>query len=197
MREGVGFDLGRGALADEFAFVDDDDAAGEGVGFFEVVGGEEDGFAVGGQGADLGPEGAAGFYVEADGGLVEEDEVGVAGEGEGEEDTLFLAAGELTKEAVFEAFEVGEADEFARGEGAGVVAAEEVDVLADAEGFWGAADLEHDAGAEAVGAEARVLAEDVGLAVGGGAEAEEELDGGGFAGAVGAEEGDYFAGVEG
>ena len=50
---------------------------------------------------------AAGFDVEADGGLVEEDEVGVAGEGEREEDALLLAAGELAEEAVFDAFERG------------------------------------------------------------------------------------------
>ena len=76
---------------------------GEGVGLFKVVGGEEDGFALRGEGADLLPEGAAGFDVEADGGLVEEDEVGVAAEGEGEEDALLLAAAELAEEAVFDA----------------------------------------------------------------------------------------------
>ena len=124
-------DLGGGAFADDAAFVDDDDAVGEGVGLFEVVGGEEDGFAAGGEGADLLPEAAAGFDVEADGGLVEEDEVGVAAEGEGEEDALLLAAAELAEHAVFDAFELGDADDVGEGQRVRVVAAEEVDVLAD------------------------------------------------------------------
>ena len=104
-------DLGGCAFADDAAFVDDDDAVGERVGLFEVVGGEEDGLAAGGEGADLLPEGAAGFDVEADGGLVEEDEIGVAADRECEEDALLLASAELAEHAVFDALELGDADD--------------------------------------------------------------------------------------
>ena len=110
--------------------------------------------------ADLLPEGAAGFDVEADGGLVEEDEVGVAAEGEGEEDALLLAAAELAEEAVFDALKLGDADDVGDGERVGIVAAEEVEVLADAEGFDDAGDLQHGADTGAGGGFARVAAED-------------------------------------
>ena len=96
-----------GAFTDHAALVDDDDALGEGVGFLEVMGGEEDGFAAGSEELDLGPHAAARFDVEADGRFVEEDKVGVAGEGEGEEDALFLSAGELAEEAGLDAVEAG------------------------------------------------------------------------------------------
>ena len=168
-----GFDFGGCSFADDAPLVDDDDAVGEGVGFFEVVGGEEDGFAAGGEGADLGPHAAAGFDVEADGGLVQEEEVGVAGEGKGEEDSLLLAAGELAEHAGLDAFECRGSDDVGVGHGVGVVAAEDVYVLADAEHLGGPANLEHDAGAEAGGGEARVGGEDADAAAGGRAEAHE------------------------
>ncbi len=161
------------------------------------MGGEEDGFAAGGEGADLGPEGAAGLDVHADGGLVEEDDVGVAGEGEGEEGALLLAAGEIAELLVHDAVEAGDADELGDGHGRGIVAAEEVDVLADVEHLGGVADLEHGSDAGAGGGVAGVSAEDAGAAGGGGGEAEQEADGGGLAGAVRAEQGDDLAGVEG
>ena len=139
---------------------------------------------------------AAGFDVEADGGLVEEDEVGVAADREGEEDALLLASAELAEEAVFDALKLGDADDLGDGQRVGIVAAEEVDVLADAEGFGDAGDLQHGADAGAGGGVARVAAEDADGAGGGGDEAEEQLDCGGFACAVGAEESDDFAGAE-
>ena len=169
---------------------------GQGVGLFEVVGGEENGLSLGGQASDLLPEGAAGFDIHADSGLVEEDEVGVAADGEGEEDALLLAAAELAEEAVFDALELRDAEDVGDGEWVGIVAAEEVEVLADAEGFGDAGDLQHGADAGASGGFARVAAEDLRGAGGGGDEAEEQLDGGGFAGAVGAEQSDDFAGTE-
>ncbi len=76
-------------------------------------------FALRGEGADLLPEGAAGFDVQADGGFVEEDEVGVAADGEGEEDALLLAAAELAEEAVFDALELGDAENLGDGKGLG------------------------------------------------------------------------------
>ena len=112
----VSLDFCRSAFADDSAFVDDDDAVGEGVGLFEVVGGEENGLSLSGQGANLLPEGAAGLDVHADGGLVEEDEVGVAADGEGEEEALLLAAAELAEETVFDALKLGDAKDLCDGE---------------------------------------------------------------------------------
>jgi hypothetical protein len=166
---------------------------GEGVGFFEIVGGEEHGFALGGEGSDLCPEAAAGFDIEADGGLVEEDQVGIAGEGDAEEGALFLASGELAEQAVFDAFKARGFDDLRVRHRVRIVAAEDCEVLADAEHFGGAADLQHGSGADARGGVARVGAEDADAAGGGRGEAEHQLDGGGFSGAVGAEQGDDFA----
>ena len=69
-------------------------------------------------------------------------------------------------------------------------------MLADAESFGDAGHLEHGADACAGGGFARVAAEDSSGAGGWGDEAEEKLDGGGFACAVGAEQRDDFAGVQ-
>ena len=113
------FDFGRSALADDVAPVDDDDAVCEGVGFFQVMRGEQDGFAAGGEAADLGPEAAAGFDVEADGGLVEEDDVGIAGESEGEKRRCFCPPESLAEHAVFDSLEAGGLDDFGVGHGVG------------------------------------------------------------------------------
>ena len=150
-----------------------------------------------GEGSDLRPHGAARFDVKADGGLVKEDEVGVAGEGESKEHTLLLAAGELTEEAVFEAFERGGPDEVRGRHGVFVVAAEHGDVFADTEHLRRGADLQHDPGAEAGGALAGVRAEDANRAGGWGAETHEQLDRGGLARAVGAKQRDDLAAMQG
>src|SRR6185312_5341884 len=190
------FDFRGGSFGEDFSFAEDDDAAGEGVGFVEIVGGEQDGFAAGGERAHLAPEGAAGFDVHADGGLVEEDEAGVAREGEGEEDALLLAAGELAVESVFHALEAGDADDFGSGQRVGVIAAEQVNVLADAKGVRDAGDLEHGSNGGAGFGVAGIAAHDAHAAAGGSDEAEQQADGGGFPRAVGAEQGDNFSGIE-
>ena len=68
-----------------------------------------------------------------------------------------------------------------------VVAAEELNVLANAEHFRSAADLEHDAGTKAGGVVARVGAKDLNGAGGRRTEAHEKLDCRGFSGAIGTE----------
>ena len=190
------FDFGWGAFTDDAAFVDDDDAMGEGVGLFEIMGSEEDGFALLCEVADLVPECATGFDVEADGGLVEEDEVGVAAQGEGEEDTLLLAAAELAEGPVFDALKLGDAEDVGYWKRVRVVAAKEVEMFADAEGLEDAGDLKHGSDAGAGCGFSGVAAEDVADARGWGDEAEEDFDGGGFACAVRAEERDDLTGAE-
>ncbi len=67
----------------------------------EVVGGEEDGRAAVGELADeLVEDEAAGDRVEAEGRVVEEEEVRFLGKGEREHDQAFLAAGELAEAPV-------------------------------------------------------------------------------------------------
>ena len=120
-----------------------------------------------GEAADLRPEAASRFDIEADGGLVEEDDFGVAADGETEEQTLFLASAELLKEPVFDAFELCDADDLRHAEGMRVVAAEEVDVLADGQCFWHACDLQHGTDAGARLGRAGIAVEDAGGTGGG------------------------------
>jgi hypothetical protein len=81
--------------------VDDPHAVGQHVGFLEVLGGEEDGHAtVGGQPADLLPEGAAALDVEACRGLVQEQDAGPVDEREREVEAPLHAAGVRADAAV-------------------------------------------------------------------------------------------------
>src|SRR5207248_6093672 len=68
------------------------DAVGELLGLVEVVRGEQDGLAERAERADHLPRRAAGLRVEAGGGLVEEDEVGIADERDAEVEPPLLAA---------------------------------------------------------------------------------------------------------
>lgn len=70
-------DLGCRTVGDDASVGDHDDAVGEGVGFFEVVGGEDDGASGVGLGVHGRPEVAAGSDVHPCGRFVEDDQVGV------------------------------------------------------------------------------------------------------------------------
>src|SRR5579862_1025887 len=81
------------ALGHDLPGGDDRDPIGQVFGLIHVVGGEEDSLAeLTEPGHDL-PGGAAGRRVEAGGGLVEEDEIWIADEGEREVEPSPLAAG--------------------------------------------------------------------------------------------------------
>src|SRR6185437_14178653 len=99
--------------------------------------------------------------------LVQKHEAGVAGEREPEEDPLLLASGEFAEEGVLQALKARGAHNVGGGQWGGVVAAEEVDVFADAEGFRNARDLEHGSNAGAGFGVARVAAHDARSAAGG------------------------------
>jgi hypothetical protein len=67
--------LGRRALGDDLAMVDDPDTVGEHVRLLEVLRGQEDGDAfVAREASDLGPQGAPALRVEPGGRLVEEED---------------------------------------------------------------------------------------------------------------------------
>ena len=85
--------LARGAEGDYFAVVHDGDAVAEALGFVHVVGRKDDGAAVELELVDQIPKLAAGLRVEAGGGLVEEQKIGIADQGAGQREALLLAAG--------------------------------------------------------------------------------------------------------
>ena len=167
----------------------------------EVVSGDDDGCAAGRDIAERVDEVVVGDGVERGGRLVEQQEVGFAGEGAGDEDALLLSAGE------FGDFATGEVGDFHRvqcgvdgvvgiGDGAAsdaVLPAEAVaahfDDFADGDGEApvDGAGLGHiaDAGADAAGR----AAVDQDFAAGGLERAEDSFEQGAFAGAVAADQG--------
>ncbi len=76
--------LGRGALRHDPALVEHCDPIGELVRLVEILGGEQDGHPGRGELADDLPHGEAAAWVQAGGGLVQEDDPGLTDEGHGE-----------------------------------------------------------------------------------------------------------------
>ena len=196
------FQLGEMAVVEDFAVIDDHDAAAELFDVVEVVGGEQH------RGAKFAIDGAQkmadvifGDYVEADGGLVEEEERGIVEERGGEVAAHTFAEGKFAYWRVqviadiengVEMFHacievalrdvVDAAEEFEGFDDGDVPP--ELGALAedDADGFYILAAL-------AVGD----VAVDADFAAGGDQDAGEHLDRGGFSGAVGADVTDHFA----
>ena len=167
----------------------------------EVVGGDDDGCAAGGDIAEGVDEVVVGDGVEGGGGLVEQQQVGFAGEGAGDQDALLLPTGEFGDLAAREVGDfhrvqcgvdgvVGVGDRTASDT---VFPAEAIaahfDDFADGDGEVpvDGAGLGHvaDAGADAAGR----AAVDQDFAVGGLERAEDGFEQGGFAGAVAADQG--------
>ena len=187
------------ALEDDFAVFDHADLACEALGFVEVVGGEQDGCAAVGEAFDDLPGLAACGGVEACGGFVEEDEVGVADHAGGEVEAALLSAGEFVAAAVGVFGEADEFEGFVDVHGVFVEFGGEVEHFAWGEALAGGAALEDDADAagEGVALAAGVEAEDGDGAFVAVAVALHDFDQGGFAGAVGSEQCVDLAGVDG
>ena len=84
------------ALRDDAAVVDDADAVGDAVGLVHVMGGQEDGDALGFvELFDVSPELVAALRIEAERGLVEEEDLRRVQEAAGDFETPLHAAGEL------------------------------------------------------------------------------------------------------
>lgn len=202
-------DLGGGALFDDAAGVHEDDLGGGGAGEIHVVGDDDHGDALGGEAAHDGDNLAGELGVERAGGLVEEQDGGLHGEGAGDGGALLLAAGEFAGVGVEL---IGEADagEVLGGEGAGgggIEAAHDArgegDVFPDAQVGEEVELLENHPDAGAVGVERAVVARIGGDAV------EADLAGvghdekiqaaqqGGFSRAAGAKHGGDGAGTDG
>src|SRR5262245_52591294 len=88
------------SLRDDFAMVDDGEALAEGVGFVHVMGRQDDRFALAVVAADDFPEQEARLRIEAGGGLVKEEDLGVVHHGARDRDALHHAAGEAADHVV-------------------------------------------------------------------------------------------------
>lgn len=182
------------AADDEFGEVDVADVAAA-FGFVHVMGGDEEGHAEAGELEEEVPEFAAGDGVDAGGGFVEEEDLGLVHEGAGHGEALAPAAGEEGGAAVEVGLEVGEGDEFfAAGFEFGAVeaveASVELEVFEGGEFVVEGEFLGHiaDEAFDLFGGLFDVEAGDFGGSFGGFEDAAEHADDGGFAGAVGAEE---------
>lgn len=191
----------KAALTEFAALVKDGDAVGDFLDLLEEMGGEDDGFSLAFEEehevADL--AGAEG--VNAGGGFVEEEEVGVVEEGLGQADALEHAFGVGAEASVSSGAEIDEIEELldAGGEawaGHAGEAAVVVEDFASGEEVGEIRVFREEAEAVAGGHGAGGVAEDGGGAAGGGGKAEEEFHGGAFAGAVGAEEAEDLAGLD-
>ena len=177
---------------------DDTDPVGEVLGLVEVVGGEQDRGALGGERADQAPEVAAGLRVEACRGLVEEEQVGSTDDAERDVEAAPLATAQADDPGV------GLVVEADRGEHVGDVAGVRVGLrgagqrLARGQQVKASGRLQHDPhpvaprepGPLRVGAEHPHV---TGVPV---AEPLGDLDGGRLAGAVRAEQGEALAGAD-
>lgn len=174
----------------------DEHPVGDRVGLFQVVRGEQDRTALGGLLAHGRPERLAGGDVHAGGRLVEDDQVVGPGGRQREADALLLAARELVDLAVGYLRDPGAVHDLGDRVRLGVQVAAELDQLAYGHVLHQAAALQHRADLAGVDGLRGRHAEEADRAGVGVAQAEQQVEGGGLAGAVGAEQGDRLTGVQ-
>ena len=181
------------------AFAEHRDAVGELLGLVEVVRGQQDRRAERAQVADRLPGGAARAGVEAGRRLVEEDQLGVADEREPEVEPALLPARERAAAGAGLLGQADDLDDLVHVARALVVAAEDLEALADGQVRVERRGLEDDtdaARATPSGACAGSSAEHLDLAAVALAVALEDLDRGRLAGAVRAEQAEHLAGAD-
>jgi len=188
---GPAADRGRRAGRHDLPCGQDHDPVGQRLGFVHVVRGQEDRLAEVAETGDHLPGGVPGGGVEPRGGLVQEDQLGVADQGQGHVETAQLTAGQPVTAVIGL---VGQPDEFQRppdGQRPRVVPGVHGQALPDGEPRLRRRLLQHhaDPGPPARPGVGRVGSEHLHLAAGSLAEPLEDLDGGGLARAVGPEEG--------
>jgi hypothetical protein len=194
-----GGELGEGGLGDEPTPVQDDDAV-DGLGDLgEDVAGNEDGPSLAGQAAQQGPQPVDAFGVEAVGGFVEDEDLRVAHQRGGESEPLAHPEGELPDPAIGRAGEVDDVEHLVDSPGWGAAdEGDDAEVVAGAATGIGKGRLQgraHDA--QRIGQVGVTAPVDGRCPRGGGHEAEEHAQRGGLARAVGAEEPDDAASLDG
>ena len=187
------------ALGDDAPARDHRDPVREPLGLLEVVRGEDDRLAELAQPLDHLPSGAPRRRVEAGGRLVQEHELGVADECEGDVDAALLAARQPAAAAVAHLGQARQPQHLVERQRPLVVARVELDDLGHGQLGLDARLLQDDAEPPAPGRarRLRVLAQDADLAGGPRAEPLQVLDRGRLAGAVGAEHREHLAGAHG
>ena len=190
-------DLGRRSLGDDASAVEDDDPIGQSIGFFEVVGREDDPGPGGRQVAERRPQTTPHLDVQAGRWLVEEEKLGVATHGDGEQDASLLAARQFAVQASLEPVQARGGDNGGQRQGIGVVAAELVEQLADAERLGHTRRLEHDPDPLPCREVTRIATEESRRAACRAPQPGEHADRSRLAGAVGAEHGEQLAGADG
>ena len=163
------------------------------LGLVHVMGGDQHGEAVGGERVDLVPEVAPRLGIDAGGRLVEQQKLRARQRAGAERQTLLPAARQFAGQLLLAAGEAEPLDRRARGRnglGDAVDAADEFQVLAHREVLVERELLRHvaDLALDHVGLRADVVAEAGAGALVGREQAAQHADGGGLAGAVGAEE---------
>ena len=178
-------DLFGGAVGNDFSVVHEHDALREVLRLFQVVGGENNGFAGFGEFVHAFPEGAAGGNVHAGGGLIQDEDIRVVHGGDSEPDTLLLPAGAFADFAVCQLGQVCIGEHLVHVEAGGVQRGEHVEGLLHGEVFEQPAGLQHRPNVSGLycgfGGGA-VNGEDTAV---GGAQPQEHVDEGGFTRPVG------------
>jgi hypothetical protein len=194
-RRSVDADLRRRADGEDATVLHDPDAIAEGLGLVEVVRGEQDRLAEVGERAHGAPGGAARLGIEAGRRLVEEDELRVADEREGEIQPARLPAGQPADADVRALLQADDLDDLLDGARVRVERGPVRDGLADGQVAVHPAALQDDAGALPQGARppGRIVPEDGDDAAGAVAVPLEDLDGRRLARAVGSEEAEHLA----
>src|SRR5258708_12820275 len=103
----MSLDLVGRAIDDNFSLVDNDDTLRQRIGLFQIGGGQDNGFGGRNLDVDLVPEVAPRLHVKAGSGFVQEEDIGIANQCEGEIDALFLSAGESAQTHIGFLFQSG------------------------------------------------------------------------------------------
>jgi hypothetical protein len=186
-------DLGGRSVRDDVPVCHEDDAVGIGVCFLEIVRGEEHRLPARCELAHRDPERAASLDVHRDGGLVEDEQVGIRDERDREAGPLRLASRELLCSAVGDLLDAGEPDGLLHGEGRRIERRHHLEQLAHREVAEERAGLEHRARSPGRDRVARRLAEEHRPTIVGLEQAEQHVDRRRLARAVRPEERDGLA----
>ena len=193
--EGIGDKVAGRADGDDAALVDDGDAVAEALGFFDVVGGEDDRALLVAEFENELVNFQADLGIEAGGGFVEEDQLGIVDHGHGEGEALLLAAGKRTVDSVAFFGKLKALEQSVGIDGFLIKRREEAHgfVEFDLVGKVGCLEADADAFFERAGVGGGVKAEHANIARSALTEAFEDFNGGCFAGSVGAEKSEDFA----